>query len=101
MIVAEAGASARWSRAPAVTVSDAVAVTPPLLAVTVCTPALVAVHTLAAQEPSGASVNVLEPVTLPMSLLAASYPSAVKDCEPPAVTVAPAGLTTIWSSAGA
>ena len=65
---ADAGASARWSRAPAVTVREAVPVLPPSVPVTVCAPALVAVQTLPLQEPSGAIEKVVESVTSPSGL---------------------------------
>jgi hypothetical protein len=99
--VADVGESARWSSAPGVTVSEAVVLAPPIVAVTLCTLAFVAVHVLRVQEPSGPSENVVEPVTSPRSLLSASYPSAVNVCAVPATTVAVAGLRTMWSSAGA
>src|SRR5919202_6709258 len=100
-MLADAGESARWSSAPAVTVNEGVAVLPPSFPVTVCAPASVAVQTLPVQEPFGPIENIVEEVTSPSELLAASKPSAVYVCEPPAVIVALAGLMTTWSSAPA
>ena len=77
VIVAAAGNSATWSNAAAVTVSDAVLVLPPSFPVTVWAPAVVAVHTLAVHDPSGEIENVVEPVTSPRELFAASKPWAV------------------------
>ena len=71
-IVAAAGASTRWSGAPAVTLNDAVLVLPPTFPVTVCVPALLAVQTLPVHVPSGATENVVEPVTSPAGLPEAS-----------------------------
>ena len=64
---------------------------------TVCAPALVAVQMLPVQEPLGAIANVVEAVTSPSGLPAASKPWAVKVCEPPAVIVELAGLSPRWS----
>jgi len=72
VIVADAGDSTRWSSGAASTVSDAVLVLPPSLPVTVCAPATVAVQTFALHEPSGRMENVVEAVTSPSELLAAS-----------------------------
>ena len=69
-------------------------VLPPLLPVTVCAPAFVAVQTLPVQEPSGPIVNVVEPVTSPSELLEASNASAVYVREPPAAIDADTGLIT-------
>ena len=55
----------------------AVPVLPPLVPVTVCAPAVVAVQVAPVQEPSGAIVNVVVPVTLPSELLNWSRPCAV------------------------
>ena len=74
--------------------------TPATVAVTVCGPALVAVQALPVHDPSAVIAKVLEAVALPMSFPAASYASTVNDSDPPAVRVAPAGLTAIWSTAG-
>ena len=76
-IEADAGESARWSREPAVTLSDAVAVFPESFPVTVCAPAAVAVHTLALQEPFGPIENTVEAVTSPSERLDESKPCAV------------------------
>ena len=73
----------------------ALLVLPPLLPLTVCEPAVVAVQTFPLQEPSGAIVNVVELVTSPSELFAASNACAVYVCEPPAVIDADAGLTTM------
>src|SRR5919201_3566557 len=70
-IDADAGASARWSSAPAVTLSEAVAVLPPSSPVTVCAPEAVAVQTLPVHEPFGPIENVVDAVTSPSELLAA------------------------------
>src|SRR6266576_1564144 len=79
MIVADAGARPRWSRAAALTCRLAVPVLPPLVPVTVCAPAVVAVQVAPVQEPSGAIVNVVVPVRLPSGLLNWSRPCAVED----------------------
>ena len=47
------------------------------VAVTVCAPAIVAVHVEPVQEPSGLIVNVVAAVMSPRSLLYWSNPSAV------------------------
>src|ERR671934_44879 len=77
LIVAEAGDSARWSSAPAFTVSEAVFVLPPSLPVTVCEPATVAVHDAPVHVPFGEIEKVVNAVTFPTSLPDASNPSAV------------------------
>src|ERR671937_364642 len=97
-IVAEAGESAKWSSAPAVTLNEAVAVLPPSLPVTVCAPATVAVQALPVQEPFGPIENVVDAVTSPSEFPDASKPWAVYVCEPPALIVAVAGRITMWSS---
>ena len=97
-IVAEAGASTRWSGAPAVTLNDAVPVLPPSLPVTVCAPEAVAVQVATVQDPFGPIENVVLDVTSPSELSYWSRPSAVYACEPPAVMVADAGDKTRWSS---
>ena len=76
-IVAVAGARTRWSSAAAVTASEAVAVLPPSLPVTVCAPATVAVQVFPVHEPFGAMLNVVEPVTSPSELPVASNPWAL------------------------
>src|SRR5204863_9658563 len=76
-IVAEAGESTRWSSGPAVTPNEALALFPPLTPVTVCEPAIVAVHALDVQAPFGAIENVVTAVTSPSELTAASKPCAV------------------------
>src|ERR671937_545699 len=91
LIVAEAGERARWSSGPAETLKLALLALPPLVPVTVCAPAVVAVHTLALHDPSGAIVNVVEPVTSPNELFDASNACAVYVCDPPATTDADAG----------
>src|SRR6266540_2690420 len=97
-MVAETGASPRWSNAPGFTVSDPVLVFPELLPVTVCEPETVAVQTFAVHEPFARIENVVRAVTSPSELFAASKPSAVYVCEPPALIVALAGLITMWST---
>src|SRR5204862_8059580 len=77
VIVAAAGNSPTWSNAAAVTVSDAVLVFPPSFPVTVWDPAVVAVHTLAVHDPSGVIEKVVDPVTSPTGLFAASKHWAV------------------------
>ena len=98
LIVAEAGDNAKWSSGPAFTVNVALLVLPPLLPVTVCAPAFVAVQVAPVQEPSGAIVNVVEPVTSPSELFEASNACAVYACDPPAEIDADAGLITMWST---
>src|SRR6476659_3392411 len=83
-IVAEAGASTRWSGAPGLTLNDAVPVLPPALPVTVWAPEGVAVQVASVQDPFGPIENVVLPVTSPSELFEASKPSAVYACEPPA-----------------
>ena len=77
MIVAVAGLSVRWSRPAGLTCRLAVPLAPIAVPVTVCAPALVALQTAAAQEPSGASVNVVVEVMSPSELLYWSRPWAV------------------------
>src|SRR5919201_2673532 len=86
-----------WSRPSAVTVSEAVLVFPPSLPVTVCGPAAVAVQLAPVHVPSGEIENVVNGVTSPSELFAASKASAVYVCEAAASTVALAGLITMWS----
>ena len=74
---------------------------PPLFPTTVCDPAAVAVQLAPVQDPSGEIENLVPDVTSPSELLAASKPSAVYACEPPAVIVALAGLITMWSTVAA
>ncbi len=100
-MVADAGESTRWSSGPAVTLSEAPALLPPLAPVMVCEPALVAVHALAVHAPFGAIEKVVTAVTSPRELPAASNPCAVNVCEPPAVIVAVEGLIVMWSNAPA
>jgi hypothetical protein len=76
-IVAEAGASTRWSSAPAVTLNDAVPVLPPSFPVTVCAPADVAVQVAPLQEPFGPIEKLVLDVTSPSEWFEASKPSAV------------------------
>jgi hypothetical protein len=76
-IVAEAGASAKWSSAPAVTPNDAVLVLPPSFPVTVCAPAEVAVQLAPLQEPFGPIEKLVLAVTSPSEWFEASKPSAV------------------------
>src|SRR3954453_12101149 len=76
-IVADDGASTRWSRAPGLTVRTAELVSPLLIAVTVCAPAVVAVQMLPVHEPSGLTVKVVPRVKSPSELPAASNPSVV------------------------
>src|SRR5919204_1735195 len=95
LIVAEAGDKAKWSSGPADTFNVALLLLPPSVPVTVCAPAVVAVHTLAVHDPSGAIVNVVDPVTSPSELFDASNACAVYVCDPPATTDADAGLTTM------
>src|SRR5919199_668643 len=89
-IVAEAGARTRWSSAAAVTVSDAVAVAPESLPMTVWGPALVAVQTFAVHEPSGEIAKFVDAVTS-NELPFVSKPVAVYVCGAPAATDAVAG----------
>ena len=98
VITAEAGDSAKWSSAPAVTVNDAVPVLPPALPVTVCAPEAVAVQVASVQDPFGPIEKAVLPVTSPSELSYWSRPSAVYAREPPAVIVADAGDRTRWSS---
>src|SRR5438045_9107389 len=95
-MVADAGESTRWSSGPAVTLSEALALLPPLAPVTVCEPALVAVHALAVQAPFGAIEKVVTAVTSPRELPPASNPCAVNACEPPAAIVAVEGRSMRW-----
>src|SRR5919198_875813 len=97
-MLADAGTSPRWSYGPGFTAGAAVLVFPPLFPVTGCAPETVAVHVLPVHEPFGVTLNVVLEVTSPSELLAASKPSAVKLCEPPAGNVAVDGLITMWSS---
>lgn len=53
-----------------------------------------------ADDPFGPIENTVDAVTSPSELFDASKPCAVYACEPPALIVAPAGLTTMRSSAG-
>ena len=69
VITAEAGDSAKWSSAPAVTLNDAVPVLPPSLPVTVWVPASVAVQLAPVQDPFGPIENVVPAVTSPSELL--------------------------------
>jgi len=98
-IVAEAGASTRWSSAPAVTLNDAVPVLPPSFPVTVCAPADVAVQVAPLQEPFGPIEKLVLDVTSPSGLPDPSNPCATYVCEPPATIEALEGLTTMWSRA--
>jgi len=98
-IVAEAGASTRWSSAPAVTLNDAVPVLPPSFPVTVCAPEAVAVQVAPLQEPFGPIEKLVLDVTSPSGLPDPSNPCATYVCEPPATIEALEGLTTMWSSA--
>ena len=63
--------------------------------VTVCAPATFAVHTFPLHDPSGPIEKTVDAVTSPRALPDLSKPSAVYACEPPAATVALAGLTTM------
>src|SRR4051794_6384823 len=67
-----AGASARWSSGPGLTISEAVLVWPRSVPVPVCAPALVVVHVLPLHEPWGAMVKVVLEVTLPSRFPAGS-----------------------------
>src|SRR5919202_1469890 len=67
-MLAGVGESARWSRSPARTLSDAVPVFPLFVPVTVCAPATVAVHEAPLHEPFGETVNVVVDVTSPSEL---------------------------------
>jgi hypothetical protein len=58
-------------------VSEAVAVLPPSLPVTVCGPPAFAVQMLPTQVPSGEIENVVNAVTSPSELFAASKPWAL------------------------
>ena len=62
-MVAGVGESARWSRGPGLTVSDAEPDMPALVPVTRWAPATVVVHTLPVHEPSGPIVKVVDEVT--------------------------------------
>ena len=95
MITAEAGDSAKWSSAPAVTFNDAVPVLPPSLPVTVWIPASVAVQLAPVQDPFGPIEKVVLDVTSPSELFEASKPSAVYACEPPAPIDPLEGLITM------
>ena len=77
VMTAEAGDSAKWSSAPAVTLNDAVPVLPPSFPVTVCTPAEVAVQLAPLHEPFGPIEKVVLAVTSPSEWFEASKPSAV------------------------
>jgi hypothetical protein len=94
-MTAEAGDRTRWSSVAAVTVSCALLVLPPLVPLTVCVPAFVAVQTLPLHDPSGLIVNVVEAVTSPSEVFDASNASAVYVCDAPAAIVAADGLTTM------
>src|SRR5919205_3656123 len=97
-MLAEAGTSPRWSYGPGFTVSVDVLVFPAFVPVTVCAPEAVAVHVFPLQEPFGVMLKVVLEVTSPSEFAAASKPSAVYVCEPPAVMVAADGRITMWSS---
>src|SRR5881227_2052183 len=98
-MVADAGESTRWSSGPAVTLSEALALLPPLAPVTVCEPALVAVHAAPLQEPFGAIEKLVVDVRSPSELPYWSRPAAVYACDPPEVMEAVDGESTRWSSA--
>src|SRR5437763_1714806 len=68
-IVALAGVRTRWSSVAATIVSDAVPVFAVFVAVTVCAPAVVAVHVAPVQEPFGAIESAEVEVTSPSELL--------------------------------
>ncbi len=82
--VAEDGESTRWSSGPTVTFSVAVSDLSPLFPVTVCAPTDVPVQAAPAHEPAGVIANVVDEVTSPRELFAASKPSAVYACATPA-----------------
>src|SRR5690349_9858793 len=89
-----------WSSAAAVTLTVAVALVFPSVTVTVCRPAVVAVHTFAAHVPSGAIANVDEPPTSPKDVPDGSNPSTDSLTGVPAATGDADGVTTIrWSGA--
>ena len=94
-VVAGVGDNTRWSSAPAVTLNVAVPVLPPLLPVTVCAPADVAVQLPPVQDPFGPIEKVVKVVTSPSELFEASKPSAVYACEPPAPIDPLEGLITM------
>ncbi len=70
---------------------------PALFPVTVCAPAVNAVHVAPVQEPFGEIEKVVPEVTLPSELFAASNPSAAYACEPVATMVALDGEITMRS----
>src|SRR3982751_2651544 len=96
-MLADAGATTRWSRAAAVTVNEAVPVLPASVPVTVCGPLAVAAQLAPVHVPSGATEKVVNGVTSPSEFPDASKPSAVYVCEPPAPIVALAGLIAMRS----
>ena len=99
MTVAVCGLITRWSNAPAFTIKVAVPVTPPLAAVTVCVPGMVAEQLGPAHEPSGVIEKVAVDVRSPVVFPKASRPVAVYACFTPSDTVALAGATTMLDSA--
>src|SRR5438094_449124 len=88
-----------WSRAPALTCSDAVPVFPAFVPVTVCAPAAEAVQVAPLQEPFGAIEKLVVDVRSPRELPYWSRPAAVYVCDPPEVIEAVDGESTRWSSA--
>src|SRR5436190_17311110 len=66
-IDAAGGETASRSSGPAVTTSEIGLAVGPLVVVTVCSPAVVAVHVAPVQEPSGAIANEVDVVTSPAS----------------------------------
>src|SRR5947207_14490227 len=90
-----------WSRLPAFTCRLVVPVAPLEVPVTVCDPAMVAVQTLALQDPFGAIEKVVVAVTSASGFSYRSRACAVYACVPPGAMVAAAGDSTRWSNAPA
>src|SRR5215217_4684213 len=80
------------------TARAAVAVLPAFVPVTVYAPPVGAVQTFPLQDPPGAIVNVVEPVTSPVELPYWSRPWTVYACDAPAGIVADTGVSSIRSS---
>ena len=76
-MVADAGVSARWSTAPALTARVTVLVLPASVPVTVCGPRRGRVHVAAVQEPLGAIVKVVVGRDVAQRVVVLSNASAV------------------------
>src|SRR5436305_374566 len=96
-IVADGGETTRWSSAAGATVSVAVPLVAPAVAVTVSVPAVVVEQLFAVHDPPGAIVKCVFPVMSPSELPEASKASAAYACVSPAAIVAVAGVTAIRS----